>query len=87
MTNTLLEREPNNANIQDDADFFSSVTKLGASGATTNADLVVQGDKDHDKATLPSTVAVEAVVSPITTMASTTYMVMEIDIFTFSKES
>ncbi len=32
LTNAFLPRAPNNANIQDDEDFFSSVTKLGTSG-------------------------------------------------------
>jgi hypothetical protein len=76
LTNPFLARYTDNDDSPEDEDFFASVTKLGTTGATTNADLVVQGDKGRDQATIPSAAVVQAGVSTITTMESTTYLVM-----------
>jgi hypothetical protein len=76
LPNAFLARYPDNNDFGDHEDFFAGVTKLGTTGATTNADLVVQGDKDRDQATIPSAAVLPAEVATITTMESTTYLVM-----------
>jgi hypothetical protein len=82
----LLAQNTNNDFPEDD-DFFSRGTNLGTTGATTNADLVVQRDKVRDQATIASAAVVQSGLSTKTTLESTTYLVMLIDSFTVSNES
>ena len=75
-TNPLLAQNNNNADFPEDEDFFASGTKPVPSGATTNADLVVQGDKAREQVTIASAAVVQAGVTTITTKESTAYLVL-----------
>jgi len=75
-TNPLLAQNNNNADCPEDEDFFASSSKPVPSGATTNADLVVQGDKAREQVTIASAAVVQAGVTNITTKESTAYLVL-----------